>query len=423
MPNTQRYGYRLLAEDIRVSNDTRLTHRNNIDLIIGSSGSGKSGGYVVPNIMLLNESALITDPKGCLYKQTASLLRKRGFEVYKIDMINLDESCSYNPLDYIRYDKKRGGYSEQDILRIASMLISDKDSRDPFWERSAQTFLCCLIAYVMETFEPEERNLGTVADVFRMCEVTDDEIRFLAEHSLLIPDSYASKKYQMIKREFRADKTWSCIQAFVTTALDKFDFQSMRDMMKSPPAFHFAELGRRKMVVFVNTSDTDDSLDDITSLLYTQALHALCQEADKQPDNRLKIPVRLILDDFAASAAYIPKFDQLVSVLRSRDISVSCILQSLSQLKSAYGTERCNTILNNSDTILFLGCSDMETVNYIATRVGTTMEKVMTLESDKAYLLLRGEKGRKVSKIPPYSITPKNLPQYFSDTPEDTLTV
>lgn len=422
MSNNKRYARRLLAEGISVSNDTRVTQRNNIDLIIGSSGSGKSGGYVIPNILLLNESALITDPKGCLYDQTALLLRKKGFEVYKIDMVDPDRSSAYNPLAYIRYDERRGGYREQDIIRIASMLISDKYSKDPFWERSAQTFLCCLIAYVLEAFEPEERNMGTVADVFRMCEIRDDEIPFLAQHCLLHPDGYAAKKYQMIKQEFRADKTWSCIQAFVTTALDKFDFQAMRNMMMQKPDFHFADLGRRKMVVFVNTSDTDDSLDDITSLLYTQALHALCEEADKQPDDRLRVPVRLILDDFAASAAYIPKFDQLVSVLRSRDISVSCILQSLSQLKSAYGADRCNTILNNSDTILFLGCTDMETVHYIAARVGTTVEKVMTLESDKAFLLLRGEKGRKVTKVRPYSLTPDKLRQYLTDPEEEQST-
>ena len=401
--------YRLLAEGIRVSNDTRQTNRNNIDLIIGSSGSGKSGGYVGPNIMISEESMLITDPKGCLYKQYANFLRKRGFFVHKIDLIDPDSSSSYNPLSYIRYDSKRNCYNEQDIIRISSMLIPEKRSTDPFWERSAQGVMSCLIAFVLENFEKEEWNLGTVADVYRMCEVADGEIPFLAKHCLINPHSYASRKYQMIKHIFRADKTWSSIQAFITMALDKFDFDSMRNMMQRKPDFRFEELGRRRMAVFINTSDTDSSLDDVSSLLYTQALHALCQEADKQPDSRLKIPVRLILDDFAASASYIPEFDKLVSVLRSREIAVSCILQSLSQLKSAYGADRCNTILNNSDTILFLGCTDLETVNYIATRVGTTPEKVMLLERDKAFLLIRGEKGRKVTKISPYSITPENF--------------
>ncbi len=60
----------------------------------------------------------------------------------------------------------------------------------------------------------------------------------------------------------------------------------------------------------------------------------------------------------------------------------------------------------------------METVNYIATRVGTTPEKVMTLESDKAFLLLRGEKGRKVTKIKPYSLTPEKLRKYMAQQNE-----
>ena len=396
--------YRLLGEE-KVSNNTRITGCNNIDLIIGSSGSGKSGGYVGPNILVSQESLLITDPKGILFRQYGKVLRERGFRVHEINMRDPSVGSGYDPLHYVRFDKRTGRYNEQDIVRIATMLSPDSTSKDPFWERTTQIVLECLISYTLEELDEPERNLASVADLFRMCRVQNRSIRFLEEYAVKHPDSYTANKYAFMKNGFEADKTWSCTQTFLATALDKYDFGSIRLMLPRKPDFRFEDLGRRKTAVFINTSDTDTSLDSITSLLYTQCIHALCQEADAQPDGRLRVPCRLMLDDFAASAAYIPEFDKLVSVLRSREISISCILQSLSQLSAAYGADRSSTILNNADHILFMGCSDIATVDYISKRVCTTPEKVMTLENDKAFYLARGERGRKIRKIKPYSMT------------------
>ena len=409
---------RLLGEE-RVCNNTRITGCNNIDLIIGSSGSGKSGGYVGPNILTSQESLLITDPKGMLHRQYRKALKARGFRVYEINMRDPSLGSGYDPLQYVRFDRNTGRYNEQDIVRIATMLSPDSGSKDPFWEKSTQIVLECLISYALEELDEPEKNLSSVADLFRMCKVQNRSIRFLEEYALKHPDSYTTNKYLFMKNGFEADKTWACIQSFLATSLDKYDFGAIRMMLQRKPDFRFEELGRTKMAVFINTSDTDTSLDGITSLLYTQCIHALCQEADAQPDGRLRVPCRLMLDDFAASAAYIPDFDKLVAVLRSREISISCILQSLSQLSASYGADKCSTILNNADHILFLGCSDPATVDYIAKRVGTTPEKVMTLELTKAYFLEKGQRGKKITKIQPYSISPDS----FEEQPEQSTEI
>ena len=70
-------------------------------------------------------------------------------------------------------------------------------------------------------------------------------------------------------------------------------------------------------MVFLNVSDTDPSNYRLANLFYTQALHTLCGIADKSPGHRLNIPVRFILDDFAANVC-IPDFDRIISVIRSR---------------------------------------------------------------------------------------------------------
>ncbi len=156
------------------------------------------------------------------------------------------------------------------------------------------------------------------------------------------------------------------------------------------------------MVLFLNTSDTDRAFDRIVNVFHTQALHLLCTLADSNEDGKLEVPVRLILDDFA-SGARIPDFDKLISVIRSRDISVSVILQSLTQLETMYISAAATTIINNCDHLLYLGSQDINTAAYVGYRLGKLPETVLALPRDKAVLITGGEKAKIVKKITPYS--------------------
>jgi len=154
--------------------------------------------------------------------------------------------------------------------------------------------------------------------------------------------------------------------------------------------------------VFLNTSDTDRSSDKLVSLFFTQALHALCNHADNSPGNRLKIPVRFMLDDFA-SGTHIPDFDKIVSVIRSREISTSIILQSISQLEALYGHAKAKTILNNCDNLLYLGGQDVETAHYIGMKANKSATSILTMPLDDAWLFSRGQEPRQVQKFVPLS--------------------
>ena len=155
------------------------------------------------------------------------------------------------------------------------------------------------------------------------------------------------------------------------------------------------------MVLFLNISDTDRTFDPIVNIFYLQALQTLCAEADELEDGRLKVPVRIIMDDFANSAR-IENFDKLISVIRSREISVSLILQSMTQIRSMY-EEAANTIIDNCDHILYLGTQNLETAEFIGTRAYKTPEKILCMPADSAYLLEKGRPAELVKKIKPYS--------------------
>lgn len=389
--------HRILAKNIVVSNDMFKTKLNNNDVIIGASGAGKSSGYVIPNIMQHNESMIVADTKGILHRQLRKGLEKTGFEVYVLDFVNLEQSCSYNPLDYIEYDKKNCTYSGKDIITIAKAMIPDRVHHEPFWEAAARMVLECLIAFVTETLPKNERNFSSVAELYK---VLPDGIgfRLFEELEAENPNSFAVRRYNSFKNVFGVDKTWGCISQFLTNALDLYDFSETRKLFSGTDSFRFCDLGRKKTVLFVNVSDTDRAFDKLINVFYTQAIQQLIREADHRTDGRLKVPVRIILDDFATNV-YIPDFDKIISVIRSRELSVSVILQSISQLETLYTPAQGVTILNGCDHMLYLGGQDVKTATYISRKANLPMERILNMGLDDAYLFERGSMPKKAEKL------------------------
>lgn len=395
---------RILAQGISVSNDTRATGLNNNDLIIGSAGSGKTGGYVIPNLQNIEGSMIVSDTKGQLVKLFKDDLIKRGYEVHTLDLVEPERSCAYNPLAHIRREKN-GRYREQDVLTLATLLSPVRSLDDPFWDTAAMAQIAFYIAYSLDALEPEEQNLASLCRIHGMYCQPGGKNLFL-KWALQNPNTYAAKKFMQINAVNGAEKTSSCINEFVTLALDPFNFREAETIFGDSDSIDLADLGREKTVLFLNVSDTDTAFDKVVNIIYAQALHVLCAEADSRNEGRLEVPVRIIMDDFAASAR-IPGFDKIISVIRSRDISVSLVLQSLTQLETMYSRPTALTIVNNCDHIVYLGCQDLDTATFLAHHIGKAPEAVLSLPLSDALIITKGEKARQAKKIVPYSTMPK----------------
>ena len=409
MPNPT---YRILAEGELMSNDTWQTGINNNDLIIGPSGAGKTRGYVKPNILQGNESMIVADTKGTLCNELKQTLRRRGYKVVNIDFTDTLHSWGYNPLDYIRRDESGKKYCEQDIVTLCAALVPLENRKEPFWDYSARILLASIVGYVLECLPAEERTFESVVRLFgTLAASTGAEgdkpaggafHRLMEELGAKTPDSFAYRQYLFYKSLVNAKTTDSCVRAFVAEKLGPLSYDGPRRMFTRKQRLDFRQLGREKTAVFLNVSDTDRSMDQLVNVFYTQAFHALCASADRDyPDHRLPVPVRVILDDFATNAQ-IPDFDKLISVIRSREIYVSIILQSLSQLDAIYGKDRRMTIVNNCDNCLYLGGQDVETADYIAVKANKTSTTILNMPLNMAYLFTRGTPPKIVRK---YDVT------------------
>ena len=332
------------------------------------SGSGKSASYSIPNAFQMLGSYVFTDPKGELYDKTAGYLRKNGYEIKVLNLVNPANSDGYNPLLHIR--------SEIDVDVIANTIVkgqkSESGSNDPYWDDMAEMLLKARIYYLMATRPEEEQNLASCSELVRAAN-TNGGSNLLTELMNQLPyDHPARMNYKSI--EIAPEKTYGSILSSLQSKLGKFDSKEIAEVT-STDTIDFDEIGSRKTAVYVISSDTHKAYDFLLTIFFSQMIQQLYDFADKN-GGRLKMPTFFILDEFA-NIGQIPDFDKKISTSRSRGISFSVILQNLDQLEAVY-EKSYETIMGNCDTHVFLGSNSYKTVEYFSKALG---EKTITRES------------------------------------------
>lgn len=396
--NNKNNTFRILAKDSLISNNTRITGLNNNDLIIGPSGSGKTRYYIKPNIMQCNESMIIADVKGALYKDTAELLRKNGYDVMHISFTNPSESThGYNPFDYIRRNADES-LVEQDIVKIANSIIPVTSKNEPYWEISAAQYLSCLIAFVMEALPEEEHTMEYVYKLIQIMNTKEFQV-MMFDFEMHNPDSIAVRRYKLFRQNQKAEKMHSSIIGILGTNIEQICLSESVTIYSLENRVDFKELGKHKTALFLSVSDTDTSFYPMINLLYAQAFQQLFDYADTHcKHGSLDVPVRIFLDDFASNV-YIPKFDNLISVTRSRNIAVSIIIQSISQLENMYTQSGAKTIMNNCDNCLYLGGQDLDTAKFIGGKMNLQAHTIMSMPIGAGVLITRGTVPKKVEQF------------------------
>ena len=313
-------------------------------------------------------SYVFTDPKGELYDKTAGYLRKNGYEIKVLNLVNPANSDGYNPLLHIR--------SEIDVDVIANTIVkgqkSEGGNNDPYWDDMAEMLLKALIYYLMATRPEEEQNLASCSELVRAAN-TNGGSNLLTELMNQLPyDHPARMNYKSI--EIAPEKTYGSILSSLQSKLGKFDSKEIAEVT-STDTIDFDEIGSKKTAVYVISSDTHKAYDFLLTIFFSQMIQQLYDFADKN-GGRLRMPTFFILDEFA-NIGQIPDFDKKISTSRSRGISFSVILQNLDQLEAVY-EKSYETIMGNCDTHVFLGSNSYKTVEYFSKALG---EKTITRES------------------------------------------
>lgn len=360
---------KILTQNVGVGINAKKHRRNLNVLVCGGSGAGKTRFYCKPNIMQTNTSFVVLDPKGEIVRDLGHLLEKSGYEVKVLDLINMERSHCYNPFVYLK--------SDNDVQKLVTNLFKattpkGSSSNDPFWDTAASMLLLALVFYLKYEAPEEEQNFPMVMELLRAGEVHEDDDSYLSPLDVLFnrlesrePEHIAVKYY----RDYRSGsaKTLKSIQITLASRLEKFNLESLASLTMVDE-LDLPSLGEKKTALFALIPDNDTSFNFLVSILYTQLFQQLFFLADHKYGGSLPVPVHFVMDEFA-NVSLPDDFDKILSVMRSREVSVSIILQNLAQLKALF-EKQWESIVGNCDEFLYLGGNEQSTHKYVSELLG-----------------------------------------------------
>lgn len=404
----------LLTKEVFLSLNARQHLLNLNVLIIGGSGSGKTRFFAKPNIMQLNTSYVVTDPKGEILQSTGKMLTEAGYVVRVLNLIEMEHSNNYNPFHYV-YDHK-GNLSEDNIKKMVNVLFKatkGDGEKDDFWSQKGQTMVEALVFLLFEESEynaefdkngkiiPETRDIShlnffSVTEKMRRLQypprgsqvpdgfflernADEDEAAFRERQNAAFlcpldkdfielekrkPDSLALRLYKEVRNA--PEETG---QSFLSSANVKtfmFNLTNLQNLTCCDN-IELEKLGDRKTALFLILSATDSTYNFMAAMLYTQMFDVLANRANFKYGGTLPVHVRCIMDEFA-NIGQIPDFDKVIAYVRSMGISLNVIVQNLAQLKARY-EKTWEVITGNCDSTLFLGGQEESTLKSISDRL------------------------------------------------------
>ena len=360
---------KLMTQNVSIGLNAKKHRRNLNTLVCGGSGAGKTRFYCKPNLMQANTSFVILDPKGEIVRDVGKLLEAKGYEIKVLDLISMEKSHCYNPFVYLR--------SDNDIQRLVTNLFKSttpkgSQSNDPFWDTAASMLLLALVFYLHYEAPGDEQNFAMVMEMLRAGAIEDEEEprpspldNLFSELEYENPEHIALKYYHSYHSG--SAKTLKSIQITLAARLEKFNLESLA-ALTTTDELELETLGEKKTALFALIPDNDTSFNFLVSLLYTQLFQQLFYSADHIHGGSLPIPVHFLMDEFA-NVSLPDDFDKILSVMRSRSVSVSIILQNLAQLKALF-EKQWESIVGNCDEFLYLGGNEQSTHKYVSELLG-----------------------------------------------------
>ena len=407
-----------------VPEQTRL---NSNLAVYGASGSMKTRSFCMNRILQgvsRGESLIICDPKSELYEKSSEYLREKGYTVRVFNLVNPENSDSWNCLAEIEGQELMA----QLFVDVIIKNTANGNKGDHFWDSAEMNLLKALVLYVEKGYPPENSNMGQVYQLLTLH--SESALNSLFD---VLPASHPAKAPYSLFRQ-ASDTVRSGVIIGLGSRLQVFQ----SELIKKITAKDEIDLelpGQIPCAYFLVTSDQDSTFDFLASLFLSFVFIKLVRYADKNCEGgKLPVPVHVLGEELTACGT-IPDLSRRLSVIRSRNISMSCVFQNLAGLQNRYPQNLWQEILGNCDVQLFLGCTDPLTAEFVSSRTGLasvavssqskqlgtwrisnytpefretsgvgkrpvlTPDEVLRLPIDQALVIIRGKKILKVDKM------------------------
>lgn len=395
--------------------------------VYGASGSMKTRSFCMNRILQgvsRGESLVICDPKSELYEKSSEYLRDKGYTVRVFNLVSPENSDSWNCLREVEGQELMA----QLFVDVIIKNTTGGGKGDHFWDSAEMNLLKALVLYVDKGYPPENRNMGQVYQLITL----NSETALNSLFEVLPINHPAKAPYSLFKQA--SDSVRSGVIIGLGSRLQVFQ----SELIKKITARDEIDLelpGQKPCAYFLVTSDQDSTFDFLASLFLSFVFIKLVRYADRNCEGgRLPVPVHVLGEELTACGT-IPDLSRRLSVIRSRNISMSCVFQNLAGLQNRYPLNLWQEILGNCDVQLFLGCTDPLTAEYVSSRTGLasvavsskskqlgtwrisnytpeyretsgvgkrpvlTPDEVLRLPIDEALVIIRGKKTLKVDKM------------------------
>ena len=223
--------------------------------------------------------------------------------------------------------------------------------------------LKALVLFVDQSYPKENRNMGQVYNLLTL--YSEDQLNSFFD---VLPNTHPAKApYSLFKQA--SDSVRSGVIIGLGSRLQVFQ----SELIKKMTAWDEIDLelpGQKPCAYFLVTSDQDSTFDFLASLFLSFVFIKLVRYADKNCEGgRLAVPVHVLGEELTACGT-IPDLSRRLSVIRSRNISMSCVFQNLAGLQNRYPNNLWQEIIGNCDIQLFLGCTDPLTAEFVSSRTG-----------------------------------------------------
>ena len=403
------------------------TRLNSNLAVYGASGSMKTRSFCMNRILQgvsRGESLVICDPKSELYEKSSEYLRDKGYTVRVFNLVSPENSDSWNCLCEVEGQELMA----QLFVDVIIKNTTGGGKGDHFWDSAEMNLLKALVLYVDKGYPPENRNMGQVYQLITL----NSETALNSLFEVLPINHPAKAPYSLFKQA--SDSVRSGVIIGLGSRLQVFQ----SELIKKITARDEIDLelpGQKPCAYFLVTSDQDSTFDFLASLFLSFVFIKLVRYADRNCEGgRLPVPVHVLGEELTACGT-IPDLSRRLSVIRSRNISMSCVFQNLAGLQNRYPLNLWQEILGNCDVQLFLGCTDPLTAEYVSSRTGLasvavsskskqlgtwrisnytpeyretsgvgkrpvlTPDEVLRLPIDEALVIIRGKKTLKVDKM------------------------
>jgi type IV secretion system protein VirD4 len=377
-------------------------------LIVGTTGSGKTTGFVDQNIEALAKTKgkptiVISDPKKELYERHAKQLEKQGYTVSVLDLREPYSSVRWNPMNVLTRRIRQIKELENNLIQKdgkyyggGETFLSYRDAKTRVQELKDEIFenamdlvytVCPVQNHDQPTWEEGARNLifGLVLAFCEDClkgKLDEKQLSlFNVYHNITkycSEDTTALKRYLLEGRDefskvrglvntvlITSDKTLTSYLSEVNSYMHQLSDNGILSLT-SEHELSIADMDEKPNAVFIIVPDERFTRHRFVTLFITQMYKELVEKANANLRKRetetavLKRNAYFVLDEFAN----LPKFENIegmVTVSRSRGVKWLFVLQSYNQLAAKYGKDVGDIIKTNCNVKIFIGSDDPET--------------------------------------------------------------